>query len=122
MAAWPTTLPDPLASGYALKPVDMSIRTDMEMGAARTRRRTLVRNDKLSVGWSMTEAQLAAFRTWFEDAAQAAGGASWFSVTLNIGTGGQVAVEARFVGPWQASKTVDHGGLRWQVTAELEVR
>lgn len=119
MAAWPSTLPPPLASGYSLKPVDATVRTDMEAGAARVRRRTNARNDRLSVSWVMTDAQLAIFRAWFDNAAEAAGGAAWFSTSLAIGTTGIVALEARFAGPWQAALL---GGLNWSVSAELEVR
>lgn len=119
MATWPSTLPRPLASGYTIKPVDATLRTDMDAGAARSRRRTNARNDKVSVGWGMTDAQLAIFRTWFDNAAEAAGGAAWFTTSLAIGTTGIVSVEARFVGPFQVAHL---DGLNWSVTAELEVR
>lgn len=120
MAAWPTTLPRPLSSGYGLKPVDATVRTDMEGGAARARRRTFARNDKVSVAWLMTDAQLAVFRSWFDNASTgAAGGAAWFTTSLALGSTGSVSVEARFTGPWQLSHL---GRLKWSVTAELEVR
>lgn len=119
MAAWPSTLPPPLASGYGINPVDPTIRTDMEVGAARVRRRTAARNDKVSVSWVMTDAQFAIFRVWYDDAAEAAGGAAWFSASLAVGTGGIVPLEARFSGAW---KSAHLGALRWSVTAELEVR
>lgn len=119
MATWPTTLPAPLAAGYALRPQDQTLRTEMDVGAARTRRRTTARNDRTTVAWTFTGAQMAAFRTWFEDAAQAAGGAAWFTTSLKIGTGGVASVEARFMGPWQADFLP--GGF-WRVSAEWEVR
>lgn len=120
MAIWPTTLPRPSASGYAVKPIDQSIRTDMEVGAARSRRRTTARNDKVSASWTMTDAQLAIFRTWFDDAAAgAAGGSAWFTVSLPIGTTGLVSVTARFT---RAPEIAHIAGLNWSVTAELEVR
>jgi hypothetical protein len=120
MAAFPATLPKPLASPYSLSPVDQTIRTDMEGGAARTRRRTSARNDKVSVTWRMTDAQLAILRAWFEDSTTGiSGGAGWFTVSLPIGTTGLVSVEARFIGPFKASNIT---ALIWSVTAELEVR
>lgn len=119
MATWPATLPKPLIDGYVLKPVDPTVRTDMESGAARTRRRTSARNDKLSAKWIFTDAQMAIFRTWFDNAAECAGGASWFTVTLARGTTGLVSLEARFVGPFQAPVL---SGLNWNVSAELELR
>jgi len=119
MATFPATLPRPSASGYAVNPIDQTIRTDMEAGAARARRRTTTRNDKVNVLWVMTDAQLAIFRTWFDNAAEAVGGASWFTISLPIGTTGLVSCTARFVGAFK----VDHiAGLNWSVTAELELR
>ena len=92
----------------------------MEVGAARTRRRTSARNDKVTLSWWMTDAQLTIFRTWFEDAAAgAAGGSAWFTVNLAIGTTGVVSTTARFVGP---PKIGHGGGLQWSVSAEVEIR
>ena len=120
MATFPSTLPKPLASSYSLSPVDQTIRTDMEGGLARVRRRTTARNDKVSVNWRMTDAQMAIFRAWFEDASTGiSGGAGWFTVSLAIGTTGVVSVEARFIGPFKASNIT---ALIWSVAAELEVR
>jgi len=120
MSSWPTTLPAPLANGYSLKPVDQSIRTNMEVGAARSRRRTFARNDKVPVSWLFSDDQMAIFRTWFEHGTTgAAGGAAWFSIVLSIGTGGMATVTARFIGPFTANR-IDRAN--WVVTAELEIR
>jgi hypothetical protein len=66
MQAYPPTLPAPLVSGYTLSPVDQTVRTDMEVGAARVRRRTRARNDLIDVSWLFSPVQMAAFRQWFE--------------------------------------------------------
>lgn len=103
-----------------MAPVDACARTDMEAGAARVRRRTRARNDRVTVVWGFTDAQMAVFRAWFDDETTGiAGGAAWFTVTLDIGTGSVVSVEARFSGIWQATKPAR---LHWDVTATLEVR
>lgn len=119
MATWPTDLPAPNLSGYQVEPTDQSLRTDMEFGAARSRRRSFARLDRVRVGWVFTDAQMDTFRTWFENSAEAAGGSAWFAITLRIGNTGATAQEARFVGGFQA-------GLRkaslWEVSAQLEVR
>lgn len=121
MATWPATLPRPTVSGYQLAPVDQTVRTDMEAGLARQRRRTAARNDQISVLWLFDDAEMAAFRAWFDDAAQAAGGAAWFtSLPLATGDGGVVtSQEARFVGTYTADALP---GLLWQVNARLEIR
>lgn len=118
MATYPSTLPAPLSDGYQLNPGDQVIRTEMESGYTRTRRRTTARIDKFSAAFVYTSAQMDAFRDWFEDASGADGGAAWFDITLKTGDGSAITVEARFSGVWQASY---RGGI-WQVTATLEVR
>jgi hypothetical protein len=91
----------------------------MEVGADRTRRRTSARNDHVGVSWQMSDTQIAAFRTWFDNPAENAGGASWFTVNLALGNGGISTVNAKFIGPF---KTAHLGGLQWSVTADLEIR
>lgn len=116
MAAYPNIMPAPLVESYTLSPVDQTVRTDMEVGAARVRRRTYARNDLVEVSWLFTAAQMAAFRAWFE--ADAGGGAGWFDVALDVGDGASSLVEARFKGPWKATRN----NLLWRITAQLEVR
>lgn len=120
MSTWPSTLPAPTVDGYSIEPFDQTIRTDMESGAARTRRRTRARMDMINVAWKFTDTQMSTFRAWFEnDSTGAAGGAGWFTVSLNVGDGGITSKEARFNGvfkPNLLSKSV------WNVTATLEVR
>ena len=120
MATWPTTLPLPLRAGYNLSPGDQTIRTEMEIGVPRVRRRTTARNDRVSVAWSLTDAQLNTLRDWFDDdATGVAGGSAWFTVDLAVGGGTLVeSKEARFIGPFSA----DREQTRWRVSATLEVR
>lgn len=118
MALFPATLPPPEVDGYVLDPLDQTIRTDMEVGAPRVRRRTLARLDRVQVRWILSDAEMSAFRAWFQDAGQAAGGAGWFDVSLPLGLGGIQSYEARIV-QWQAPL---RRGLFWEVTAQLEVR
>ena len=117
MATWPTTLPRPQVAGYVIAPLDVTVRTDMEAGLPRVRRRSVARNDQVSVAWRFTDAQMATFRAWFDG--DCANGASWFTVDLNTGDACLLSVQARFVGPWQSQM---QPGPRWQVSAKLEIR
>lgn len=120
MATWPTSLPLPTVAGYSLEPLDQTIRTDMEVGAARVRRRTVAQLDMIDVRWVFTLAQMAAFRAWHEDGpAGAAGGAAWFTIGLQTGDGGVASREARFVNAFRASLV---SATVWELTARLEVR
>jgi hypothetical protein len=118
MASWPTTLPLPTIQ-YGLKPVDPVIRTEMDTGLARSRRRTFARDDKVSVVWQLSDAQMTIFRAWFDNPTTGAnGGAAWFTTNLPLGTGGIISTTARFVGIFNASYSE---GFRWAVSAELEI-
>jgi hypothetical protein len=119
MATWPDTLPAPNLAGYQVAPSDQSIRTEMEFGAARSRRLTYARHDRVRASWVFTDAQMDIFRTWFENDAEAAGGSAWFVINLRIGNTGSTSQEARFVGSFQASL---QKASVWTVAAELEVR
>ena len=90
MSSWPSILPRPLAAGYGINPADQSLRTDMEAGAARVRRRSRARLDMIDIAWKFTDAQMAVFREWFGNSntveasgTAQAGGAS--TITLAAG-------------------------------------
>ena len=120
MATFPATLPAPSYNGYQLAPEDQTVRTDMEVGPARQRRRTAARNDQISLTWEFDDAEMAIFRDWFDDAAEAAGGDAWFTgLSLATGNTGLTAEECRFIGAWTG---VPLPGLRWNITAKLEIR
>ncbi|MDT3708176.1 MAG: hypothetical protein ROZ09_15245 [Thiobacillus sp.] len=119
MATWPTTLPSPEKDGYQITPMAQTIRTEMETGMPRVRRRSAARMDQVTVAWKFTDAQMQIFRTWFNSATDAAGGASWFTIDLAVGETGVEPVEARFSGEWTADMLA---GINWRVSAKLEVR
>ena len=105
MAIWPPTLPPPLYDGYAVTPLDQTIRTDMESGAKRARRRTLASRDTITAQVKLTWAEWQEFRAWYNDADGADGGSGWFTIDLLTGYTSATleTVEARFSGPWAQS-------------------
>ena len=85
---WPDTLPGPSAPGYGLTPIDPTVRTAMEVGPQRTRRRTLARMDRVKVQWRFSAQEYAVFRKWYEGMSVSLLGASddlaiW-SLTQNV--------------------------------------
>jgi hypothetical protein len=119
MATWPSTLPQPTAN-FGLNPQDQTVRTDMEGGAARVRRRSSARNDRVTVALRLTAAQFATLRAWFDDATTGiAGGAAWFAVDLPVNGGAAVTLDARFMAPFKATLL---SGYNWDVSAEWELR
>lgn len=116
MPTWPTELPLPQRAGYQLSPADPTVRTDMEVGSPRVRRRTYARSDQLSLKWRFTDAQMALFRAWFD---QEAAGAWFTGLHLATGDGGVVPTEARFIGAFTHTLLPT---LQWEVSAQIELR
>lgn len=100
MSSWPSILPRPLLGGYSLNPADQTLRTDMESGAARVRRRSRARLDLVDVAWKFTDAQMAVFREWFDNSntAEASGtaqaGGSIHSGTAQAGAASTITLAA----------------------------
>ena len=125
--SWPSAvLPRPSFEGYSLEPVDSVLRTEMESGPARQRRRYSNAPTRIPVRWRFTASQMAVFEGWFNHKAEA--GAAWFEIDL-LGGDGLTSHEARFFGNGNAPyKAIPHpggkgdAGLYWMVTSTLEVR
>ena len=113
---FPTTLPKPSMSQYSLTPVNNVIRTEMESGPARTRRRYISVPTDVSVTWTLTRAELASFQTFYREAIY--DGAGWFLMPVVMGDG-EALRTARFKEPYRA-ETVANEHV-WQVSATLEV-
>lgn len=119
MTTWPASLPRPVFDGYALDPLEQAIRTDMETGSPRNRRRSKARNDRISVSWRLTDREMMIFRAWFDYDGGAAGGSAWFDILLAYGDLGLKTRECRFSGIYKATP---QAGMIWTVSASLEVR
>lgn len=109
MRLWPDTLPGLIAPGYALSPVDQSVRSDMETGSRRLRRITRARADSVTASCRMTDAEFAAFSAWYySEVWSAAGG----SDTQTGWTGSEATPGASPVTgpdgiiPWRLTETV----------------
>ena len=116
MATWP--LPTVKPTGvFDIAPVDQTIRTEMEVGTARVRRRTSARNDMFTTAWLMSNTQVATFRNWFDTSIN--GGASWFDIALPLASTVESTVQARFRGPYAITHA---GGTYWKIAGVLEIR
>ena len=114
---WPSTLPLPTVQGYGVQPGEAILRTEMEAGLARQRRRFTDVPTKVSVRWIMRRDQYAIFEGWYRWHARE--GANWFAITL-LGGLGLLEQEARFTR--QFSSRLLAGGTLWEITSELEIR
>jgi len=116
MIAWPDTLPLPTVEGYGIQPGDAILRTEMEAGPARQRRRFTQVPSRVSVRWIMRRDQFALFEAWYRW--QAKEGGAWFEIEL-LGGLGLLTQEARFTRQFQAQLL---GGTLWEIRSELEIR
>ena len=113
---WPPTLPLPTVQGYGIRPGEAILRTEMEAGPARQRKRFTQVPSRIAVRWLMKREQFALFEAWYRWRAREGG--AWFEIKLLGGLGLQVH-EARFTRQFEAKLI---GGLLWEVTSELEIR
>lgn len=113
---FPKRLPYPTVDGYSIRPDEAIIRTDMEAGPARQRRRYTQTPSKIAVKWIMSPEQFCLFEAWYKYYAKE--GAEWFVITL-LGGIGLTEQEARFTQQFEASIAA---GRLWQITTELEIR
>jgi len=112
MAAWPGTLPDFFqVGGYTEKGADNLIRTNMDVGPAKVRRRTVTNIRSIVGNMWLTSAQYTAMKTFFE-VTQAYG-----SLTFTMDDAHAVNQTWRFVKP-PVYTTV--GPNNWQVKLDLE--
>lgn len=118
MANWPTTLPLPMLDGYSVSPQAAVIRTQVEGGPARYRRRFSDAPEDITANVLLTAAQMVIFRAFYRDDIHM--GADWFAMNgLDIGNGYTINSEVHMVGQYSAVK-VD--AKKWKVSFKLEVR
>ena len=98
----------------AIQPGDAIVRTDMEAGSARQRRRFTSIPSRVQVRWLMTQTQFALFEAWLKW--EAAEGSVWFEVTLLNGVG-LTPQQARFTQPFQAQLIT---GTLWEYALNLK--
>lgn len=113
---WPKTLPLPTVDGYGVHPGEAILRTEMEAGPARQRRRFSQVPSRISVRWTFRRDQFALFESWYRWHAKEGG--EWFEINLLGGIGLSVH-EARFTRQFEVRLK---NGVLWEVTSDLEIR
>lgn len=117
IAEYPSGLPYPLREGYGLKHVSPLMRTEMQSGRARQRRRFTSVPTNVPVTWQCTNEQAQFFETWFQHTLL--DGSEWFTCPLKTPMGLK-HYEARFTGMYDGPDLI--GVSDWLFTAELEIR
>lgn len=111
-------LPYPLQQGYGFSPVSPLLRTQMQSGRAKQRRRYRSTPTTNTITWLFQEdSQAQLFEAWYQDALL--DGSSWFEMTLQTPQG-QLPYTCRFVDIYDGP-TLD-GWNCWRFSATLELR
>lgn len=116
MVIYPAELPLPLREGYAFKSESPIIRTQMQSGRARQRRKYKRVPTYPSVSWLMSSPQASLFMAWFDEALNS--GADWFLCPLRTPLGLD-KYQARFIDIYEGPELV--GVSHWRFTATLEL-
>ena len=114
--SWPSLLPEGQISNYGYQRQDMVIRTEMDTGYTRMRRRFSDAPATASISWVMTGPQFAYFEGWYLHTIE--GGASAFTTSINVGAGGCVSHECRFLSPYSVELIRDD---LYRISASLMV-
>lgn len=115
MEIWPSILPDPTVdfSGAVNAGV---LRTSMDNGLARQRRKTISEIATFTTSWEMNDDEFTTFRAWHAEKINL--GVDWFVVNLPFG-GGLMPQIARFVSGNFSAKMLQQDN--YTVSASLEV-
>ena len=117
LVSWPTQLPLPEQSGYAIQHVSPLQRTTMVSGRARQRRVYTSVPSNVAVQWFLTEPQAQLFEAFFRHAIT--DGADWFLLPLKtpMFTGDY---ECRFTGIYEGPVLIAYD--KWTVSATIEIK
>lgn len=117
MIQYPDYLPVPLRDSYGFEMEDPMIRSDLQSGRVRQRRRHTKVPTYSSVQWLMTDLQARMFEAWWEEVLIS--GTEWFEMPLKTPLGGLQNYQSRFRGAYRGPTLV--GVSLWRFTAELEL-
>ena len=117
LVSWPTQLPLPEQSGYAIQHVSPLQRTTMVSGRARQRRVYTSVPSNVAVQWFLTEQQAWLFEAFFRYAIT--DGEDWFLLPLKtpMFTGNY---ECRFTGIYEGPVLIAYD--KWTVSATIEIK
>jgi len=118
MIKYPNFLPGPLLAGYTLNQQSNLLRSEMDSGQARSRRRFKNVPSIISSTWMFTSEQAGLFEAFIEYGLT--GGTAWFEVPIKTAAGIKTG-QLRFVSnPLENCKTLSP--TRWQYSAKIELK
>ena len=110
-------LPMPLREGYGLTPVSPLMRTDMQSGRAKQRRRYQSTPTQAPINWIFTQpGQASLFEQWYQHVLM--DGVLWFNMKLRTPEGVKF-YKCRFIDIYQGGEL--DGPNYWRYSAEVEL-
>lgn len=117
MNTWPAQLPRPLLAGASLEQTSAFVRSEMDVGPARQRRRTSAAPLTQQASVMFNTAQFRLFQAWYRYRID--DGAAWFEAPFVDNGFGPELVEVRFTEGWRSEP---QGRGLYRVSMTLEVR
>jgi len=114
---WPSVLPTPTVKGYSYEFYDPIVRTEMDSGTIRSRRRFQTVPLRSNLRFIMNELELGIFESFYTNTIRY--GADWFRMNLTTGDGSGLK-EIRFMSVYKAKPV--SGKSVWEITVPIEVR
>lgn len=118
MIEYPKELPRGLHSGRTYQIVSPLMRSELDSGRARQRRRFKYVPEGAQISWLFNSAQARAFAAWFEQVL--IDGVEWFECPLDHPVLGYQEYTCRFTDIYKGPSRV--GPNLWSISAELELR
>lgn len=115
METWPVSFPAP-NEDFSAEAIAGALRTAMDSGAIRQRRRFSVDLTQISISWTLDNIQMAVFSSFHKNRLNL--GTDWFIMPLDLG-GGMVNHTVRFVGGQYSQQYAPISF--WTVSAKMDV-
>jgi hypothetical protein len=109
-------LPRPLSDGYGLAAMPSTIRTDMDNGFARVRRRFTRAPTAATLNWNMPAQKFGLFDSWWRSVLL--DGTSWFLSPLRNGVSDDAWLVRGVQSPEVSTLTTDVYRISWRVEVE----
>ena len=116
--SWPASLPSATVSGFDLETTSACVRTDMESGTARMRRRFTATPDNITLCYVFKPEEMVTFRAFWRGEFNF--GAAWVDIPLKTGTSAGMETKSCRVPSGTFHATL--AGVNWIVELQVEVR
>ena len=113
--SFPASLPNPTLASYTITPFDNVVRSEMESGLIRARRRSTSTPGRVNLRWIMNQVQFGIFEAWYSGTAHE--GTEYVNINIRNGSGTSMT-RVRFLSVYNA---VPLSNDIWEVSISGEI-